>query len=279
MKKRVIGFIAALVLALVGTTLLVAYVKGAEDRALAGETIVEVYVAQSRIDQGTPGEDIEDMVLLERIPTKVQVEGAVAALEDIVGLVAAVDLLPGEQITLDRFVARTSLSRYARAQDAPPGYLEMTMSLSPERFVGGSVNPGDTVAIVASFDPFELGGAPVGETPEGDPLVEIDGILVPADTKTPNSTHIVLEGVLVTNVQVEELPVVEESVDGAPVSRRALAPSGNLLISVALSAEDAERVIFGAEHGQLWFARQTSDIDIRDTQVLTRGRIYEGLFR
>ncbi|MCP3937733.1 MAG: hypothetical protein GY708_20470, partial [Actinomycetia bacterium] len=133
--------------------------------------------------------------------------------------------------------------------------------------------PGDTVAVIASFEPFDLGGAPVGETPDGDPLVEIDGILVPADTKTPNSTHLVLEGVLVTNVQIEELPIVTEENDEA-IERRGLAPSGNLLISVALDPEDAERLVFGIEHGTLWLGRQPGDINTRGTEIQTRGSIY-----
>lgn len=51
MRKRIVGFVAALLLALVGTTLLVSFVAGAEDRALAGEEIVEVFVADTTIQQ------------------------------------------------------------------------------------------------------------------------------------------------------------------------------------------------------------------------------------
>ena len=283
MKKRIIGFIAALVLAMVGTTLLVAYVKGAEDRALAGETIVEVYVAQSRIDQGTPGEDIEDMVLLERIPTKVQVDGAVAALEDIEGLVAAVDLLPGEQITLDRFVVRTSVSRYARTEDAPPGYLEMTMSLSPERFVGGSVTPGDTVAIVASFEPFDISQATLPEgldltitTEQLDQLLEtfFENDALTGD-KTPSVSHILEHKALVTNVQEEELPTSTLGDDGEVVTTGAsIAPTGNLLVTVALDAPAIERLVFTNEFGSIWIAAEPSNASEDGTMLVDRGNVF-----
>lgn len=282
MKKRLIGFIAALVLALVGTTLLVAYVKGAEDRALAGETIVEVYVAQSRIDQGTPGEDIEDMVLLERIPTKVQIEGAVAALEDIEGLVAAVDLLPGEQITLDRFVVRTSVSRYARTEDAPPGYLEMTMSLSPERFVGGSVTPGDTVAIVASFEPFEISQATLPEgldltitTAQLDQLLEtfFENDALTGD-KTPSVSHILEHKALVTNVQEEELPTSTLGDDGEVTTGASIAPTGNLLVTVALDAPAIERLVFANEFGSIWIAAEPTNASEDGTTLVDRGNVF-----
>ena len=277
MKRRAIGIFAALAMAGFGTFLLVLFVRDAEGRAVAGELRSSVLVVQEPIPAGTPVELIGDKVVLEEVPAKVKTEGALETLADIEGLLTAVELLPGEQVLAARFVAPDLLTR--TRIEVPEGTLEVTVSLDPARAVGGTLFPGDTVAVFASFEPFALGGAPVGETPEGEPLVEIDGVLVPADTKTPNSTHVVLEGVLVTNVQVEELPVVEESADGTVTPSRALAPSGNLLISVALDPEDAERFLFGAEHGTLWLGRQPTDINVRDTQVQTRGRIYEDLFR
>jgi len=277
MKRRAVGIFAALAMAGFGTFLLVLFVRDAEGRAVAGELRVEVLVVQEPINAGMPVELIGDRVALEEVPAKVKTEGALETLEELSGLVTSVELLPGEQLLVGRFVEPDVLTR--TRIPVPEGAIEVTVSLDPARAVGGTLFPGDEVVVFASFEPFEIGGAPVGETPEGDPLVEIDGILVPIDTKTPNATRIVLEEILVTNVQVEELPVVEEGVDGAPPSQRALAPSGKLLISVAVQPEDAERLIFTAEHGFVWLGRQTTDISLRDTQVQTRGRIYEDLFR
>jgi pilus assembly protein CpaB len=283
MKKRVIGFIAAVVLALIGTTLLVAFVKGAEDRALAGETIVEVYVANTKIEQGTAGEDLVDKVSLEKIPPKVPVEGAVGDLEDIDGLVAEVDLLPGEQITFDRFVERSSISRYARTVQAPNGLLEMTMSLSPERVGGGSIRPGDRVAIVASFEPFDIETAVL---PEGldisvtsdqlDTLLEAffknDDLVGDA---TPNSTHILEHKVLVTHVQEEELPQETFDSAGEVVGSGAIAPTGNLLVTVAVDAPTIERIVFTKEFGLIWLAAEPSDASEAGTRLVDRGNIYD----
>lgn len=283
MKKRVVGFIAAVVLALIGTTLLVAFVKGAEDRALAGETIVEVYVANTTIEQGTAGEDLVDKVSLEKIPTKVQVEGAVGDLGDIDGLVAEVDLLPGEQITFDRFVERSSISRYARTVQAPNGLLEMTMSLSPERVGGGSIRPGDTVAIVGSFEPFDIETAVL---PEGlDISVTSDQLdqLLEAFFKnddlvgdqTPNATHILKHKVLVTHVQEEELPQETFDSDGEVVGNGAIAPTGNLLITVAVDAPTIERIVFTKEFGLIWLAAEPSDASEEGTGLIDRGNVYD----
>lgn len=283
MKKRVIGFIAAVILALIGTTLLVAFVKGAEDRALAGETIVEVYVARATIEKGTLGEDLGDMVSLEKIPTKVQVEGAVGDLTDIDGLVAEVDLLPGEQITFDRFVEPSSISRYARTVIAPDGLLEMTISLSPERAGGGSIRPGDTVAVVGSFDPFDIQTAVL---PEGLDITvtsdQLDGLLEAffnndelLGDETPNVTHIMQHKVLVTHVQEEELPRETFGEDGEVVGSGAIAPTGNLLVTVAVDAPTIERIVFTKEFGLIWLAAEPGDASEEGTKLVDRGNVYD----
>ena len=278
MKRRAVGIIAAIAMAGFGTILLVLFVRDAEGRAVAGELRVSVLVVQQEIPSGTPVELIGDKVALEEVPAKVKTEGALEELTELEGLLTSVDLLPGEQVLAARFVAPDLLT--STRIPVPAGTLEVTISLDPARAVGGTLFPGDRVAVFSSFEPFEIGGAPVGETPDGDPLVEIDGILVPIDTKTPNATRMVLEDVLVTNVQVEELPIVQEGVEGSSTpSRRALAPSGNLLVSLSLDPADAERLLFTAEHGSVWLGRQTTDLDLEDTGVQTRGRIYEDLFR
>lgn len=283
MKKRVIGFVAALVLALVGTILLVGFVRGAEDRALAGETIVEVYVASDTIERGTAGEDIENMVTLERIPTKVQVDGAVGNLEDIEGLVASVDLLPGEQLTSDRFIERATISRYARTERAPEGLLEMTMSLAPERAVGGSIRPGDTVAIVASFEPFEIGSATLPDGLEVTLTTEqLDALLEAffsndelTGDETPNVSHVLAHKVLVTHIQEEELPQETLDADGEPTGSTAIAPTGNLLVTVAVDAPTIEKIVFTKEFGLVWLAAEPTDASEEGTTIVDRGNVYE----
>ena len=50
------GIVAAIVLALLGTLGLVGYVQGAKDDAVAGEKLVDVYVASGKIPAGTPAD-------------------------------------------------------------------------------------------------------------------------------------------------------------------------------------------------------------------------------
>ena len=153
--RRAIGIIAAVAVAALGTLLLVGYVRGAEDRALAGEELADVLVVDQPIAEGTPASTLTRFVRLEQVPMKVRAEGGIADLATLADLVAATDLLPGEQLVTSRFVTAESLERNARIE-IPSDALEVTISISPERALGGQLLPGDVVAVLASFDPFDL---------------------------------------------------------------------------------------------------------------------------
>src|SRR5687768_10792814 len=131
MNRRLTGLAAAGVLALIGTLILVGYVRSAEARALSGEEIVDVLVVSEPVPAGTPATDLSDVVKTEQVPSKVAAQGAIGDLDDVEGLVTTVDLVPGEQLVLDRFgdaVVR---------EGVPEGLLEVTIRLDPERALGG----------------------------------------------------------------------------------------------------------------------------------------------
>ena len=54
MKNKRVTLIAAILLVALGTVALVTYVKTAEDRALAGEELVDVLVLDATVPAGTP---------------------------------------------------------------------------------------------------------------------------------------------------------------------------------------------------------------------------------
>jgi len=272
MNKRLLGLMAAIALAGIGTFVLVSYVRGAENRALAGEERVEVLVVDDTVSSGEAADEINDRVSSELVPAKVQAAGAVTDLDELAGRVAAVDLVPGEQIIADRFVTEEALAT-AAAIAVPEGLLEVTVSLAPHRALGGEVIPGDTVAFVASFDPFTVEDG-LGETGFAAPEGSDEGTTQDSGgTRTSNSTHIILHKVLVTNVQVERLPASGEEED-AEASGVDLAPTGNLLVTLAGTAAEVEEIVFTAEHGGAWLARQPIEADEAGTQIQTRGTIY-----
>lgn len=271
-RRKVLGVIGALVLAGVGTALLIAYVNNAEDRALEGEELVEVLTVTDTISAGTPSEEIEGSVTTELVPQKVRADDAVGALEDLEGLVTEIELIEGEQLLRSRFIDPIAFQRETgRVTEIPPGLQEITLSLSPDRAGGATLLPGDTVGVFASFEPFDVSS----EVP-----VEIDdGIIIPPNGSTPNTTHLILHKVLVTNVQLVQLPEVEqrEGIGDEDDQDIRLAPRDNLLVTLAMDTFAAERTIFAAEFGFVWLSLEPDTAVEEPSIIQSRGTIYADL--
>ena len=181
-RRKLIGIIASVVLAAVGTGVLVAYVRSAEDRAIDNEQAVGVLVVTETIAKGTRAEDVTAKVKTEQVPSKVVAQGAVADLRALNGLVAGGDLLPGEQLVQSRFSAAA-----ATGIAVPPGALRVTVAMDALRAIGGQVRTGDSVGLVASF-------------------------------AEPETSRLVLQKVPVTDVRTEAGVAVSGKPDGTAVT-------------------------------------------------------------
>lgn len=247
MKRRWVGVVAAFLLATLGTLVLVSYVQAAKDEAVADEQLVRVLVVTSRVGRGTAAADLDDQVRAVDVPARVRVEGAVADLTELADLHAAVELLPGEQVTRARFASQGDAAR----GEAPEGLLQVTVALDPERALGGNVRAGDTVAVLLSFEPFEAE----------------DG------KKTANTTHLELHKVAVTDVQLlaqgTAAPTGEPAAPGV-----ATAVQGRYLVTLAIDAPAVEQVVFAAEHGFVWLSNEPADANEGGTKIVTRGNVY-----
>lgn len=228
-RQKVIGIIASVVLAAVGTALLVTYVRGAADSAAAPEETANVLVVSATIPKGMKAEDIGASVRLEQVPVKIVTKDALASTGPLAGKVAAVDLLPGEQLVPSRFSAPNEV------QGVAPGMLQVTIAIDAVRAVGGQVRKGDTVAVTMSFE-------------------------------DPQTTHLVLHKVRVTDVR---------TADGAPLTTPASgpAPTGNLLVTMAVDGPSMERIVFGAEYGRIWLSWEPKEANEGGTKVLTKAGV------
>jgi pilus assembly protein CpaB len=243
MRRRLTAAFAALLLLVVGTLVLLAYVRSADARALAGARTVEVLVADVLIPEGTPATDLGALVRTEVLPAKAALAGRVPDLASLSGQVSTVDLQPGEQLLTSRFRSPDDLQTPGTVA-VPVGLQEVSVLLEPQRAVGGRLGAGDTVGVLVSVSP---------------------------------ATHAVLHGVLVTQVQGAPAPV---SADGetATASTGGPAPAGSLMITLAVSAAQAEAVVFGAEHGTLWLSLEPDGADVSGTDVITPENIYGKAF-
>ena len=238
--RRLLAALAALLLALVGTVVLVAYVRGADARALEGVETVEVLVVDRPVPAGTPADQLTDLVRTELLPAKAAAEGRVEDLAELTGRVADVDLQPGEQLLAARFGDPEDLA--APGTVAPPaGASEVSILLEPQRAVGGRLAAGDSVGVHVSLE---------------------------------SRTHVLLHRVLVT--QVQGAPAPAEAEDGTQTaSSGGAAPTASLLVTLGLRPEQAEAVVFAMENGTVWLSLEPADVDPSGTEVVTPENVYE----
>ncbi|SNR66960.1 pilus assembly protein CpaB [Blastococcus mobilis] len=237
----------ALVLLVAGTLVLLAYVRGADARALAGTRTVEVLVADELIPQGTPGGELAGLVRTELLPAKAALPGRVTDLSSLAGRVSTVDLQPGEQLLAGRFEDPDDLQAVGTVA-VPEGLQEVSVLLEPQRVIGGRIAAGDTVGVYLSQ-------------------------VLPSGTR---QTSDVLHHVLVT--QVQGAPAAPDP-DAETEAEPAATPSASLMITLALVAKDAETVVFGMEHATLWLSLETEGDDTSGTRVVDETNIYVGVPR
>jgi len=241
--RRLIAAVAALLLAGVGAVLLLSYVGTADERALAGMEPVKVLVVQKRVPEGTPAEKLNGLVAVKTLPATAVAPGTVSSLQPISGRVATTDLQPGEQLLASRFVDPSSLADPHEVK-IPKGMQQVSLALESQRVVGGELRPGATVGVFISL---------------------------PKEDKRPAQTHLALQKVLVSKVQRgrgSAQPAEGGEDNGAGLSE------GTLMVTLVSNSANAEKIIFGAEHGKIWLSLEPTNAIVAGTRVVTEKSVY-----
>jgi len=243
--RRLIAAIAAMLLAGVGAVLLLSYVGTADLRAMAGMETVRVLVVEKPVAEGTPGEKLTGLVTAKTLPVKAVASGTLSSLEPIRGRVATTDLQPGEQLLASRFVDPALLVDPDEVK-IPKGMQQVSIALESQRVLGGELEPGATVGVFISLA---------------------------KEDERPAQTNLVLHKVLVSKVQVGTTSAQPE--EGAEPANRAAVPEGSLMVTLAMTAPNAEKIVFGAEHGKIWLSLEHADAAVAGTRVVTEKSVYK----
>ena len=158
MQSRVLAILIAVVLALVATAAMVVYVNGADRRAISGQQPVYVLRAKKTIPAGTSGEDAQNGDMIERVPVPRSslIQGSVRRVDQLSERYAAVDIVKGEQLLLERWVGAEDVGG-RRLLQIPEGYQALSIGVDLVRQVAGFVTPGDKVSMVVTM-PRDNGG-------------------------------------------------------------------------------------------------------------------------
>jgi pilus assembly protein CpaB len=228
--------VAALIVAIVGTVLLITYVNAADSRALAGVETEDVFVVQKAIPAGTPASALGDFATKKSLPKSAIPGDSVTDLASLKGKVSSVELQPGEELLSTRFIDPTSLVQPGRVA-VPNGMQEFTLRLPIERVVGGTLAAGDTVGIVLSFA---------------------------AQDNVPAQTQLTFNKVLVTAVQLSNGALTQNSSASPQATQSgglgggssANQSTGEYLITLARPAQDVERIVYASFNGQVYLTKE-----------------------
>lgn len=245
-RRRVLIILSAVVLALFGTFVIVAFVGSAERRALEGTELVPVLVATTEIDANTPVSELGELVAIEEIPVRLRQEDAVRDLDNIEGEVPTSPIRAGEQIVQRQFGAAEEVQGGA-AGEIEEGKEILTIALEPQRAVGGRLSDGDLVSVIIS-----LRGAEVQD--ESDPT---------QTTSAGGTTGVVLSNVPVT------------AVSGGVTGESGGEAASAVLVSLEVDGSDAERIVYGMEHGTVWLTLNGENVGGPDVQIRSGDNIYD----
>lgn len=254
MKTRLLGGIAALIVAIVGTVFLVSYVQNADKRALADTETETVYVVAKAVAAGTGMDKMAEAVVKKEVPKLAIAAGAVTDLNDVNEKVTAVALVPGEQLLSARFVEADAFLGPSRVQ-VPTGMQEITLKLPIERVVGGKISAGDTVGVFLSTD---------------------------TGAGSASGTQLTFHKVLVTAAQfsngsaakMQDEAAEGEKNAGALTAKNPATSDDTYMITLARNSADAERIVFATEFGNVYLSKEPANAVEASSGVVTSARLF-----
>ena len=233
--------VAALIAAL-GTGMVFLYVRGADNRAEAGQAPVQVLKAVAQIE---PGETMAaaqaaGKIQLGKVPRAQVLVGAVNSVTGLENSVALSTIYPNEQIVTAKFGAPGDQD----ALNIPDGNIAISVNLSDTGRVAGFVNPGASVAIFTNTTPEDGGVAATRLL-----LPKVQVIAVGATTVV-NTTTTDPAGAQTT----EQLP--------------------KTLFTLSVPQGDAERIMYAVGHGDLTFGLLNDKSQVKSGPGVTAKNLF-----
>ncbi len=243
MTRRTVLMLTAVLIAALGTSMIVLYVKGIETRVTKGQEMVSVLVAKEGIQTGETLQAALDDGRVEAVDVRRAdfVEGALAEPGSSASQSALTTVYAGQQLLPQMFGKPSSANASGLALE--PGQLAISVTLRDSQRVGGFVVPGSQVALYVSTD---IPGAKSSDKPK-----PYTGLLLPRVT--------------VLGVGGSTQPKAKEgdSQDAA---------GAEVVMTLAVDETQAQKVIFAARNTDVSFAllgekaalKVTKGVELRD---------------
>ena len=254
MKRRVVTVALAVLLAVLGTVGVLAYVHQADARAVAGLKAVSTLVAQQEIPAGTSASTAlhEGLLASQQLPARSVPPDAVRSITpDISSLVMSANVQPG-QLLLRPMLVTTAQATSTGTLAIPKGMVAVTIPLCLSEAVAGYVQPGSEVAV---FDTFSRSKLSVQDNCNGS-----------GQSHQSTASGVVQTRVVLPRVRVLSVGAATASGTGgtsaasttAAAGSTTAGASGPVLVTMAVNQADAERLILLTETGVSYLALLTT---------------------
>jgi Flp pilus assembly protein CpaB len=280
MKLRIILVIIAIIIAAGAVFGVITYINSIKASFEEGIEAVEVLVAAQNIPKEIAVEDLipAGMIETKGIPRVYLAEGVLASLDEYEGYVVAAPINEGEQITTTKFIRPEEIGL---AFIVPDGMIAVSIPFNEIIGVSNLINVGDRVNIIATFFPEEglsfESLAPVEEEQPGEEIVN-------------TGTEEILEGVkqdttktLLWNIEVlyigTRITTADETAGTGGIFGGQQETGADSIeintVTLAVTPEDSERLVFSEEVGSVWLALVPTDgIEEEETDGATLGNIF-----
>lgn len=232
--------VIAVILAVVATAGSALYLNTLKSEVEKGNEMVNVYVAQQKINAGTTIKELTDkgLVKSESMPRRYMVKDAMTSLDGQGDQVIGVAMSKGEQLATSKLRQAGGGTLSGRI---PKGYLALSIPIDEVVGVNGEIGVGDHVTIIATSHP---------------------------DSKDEGITKIILQGVEVLGIQMTSVGQkngVNQGQAGVKTT-----------VTVAITPGDSEKLVLGEEKGHVWLALHPAG---DTTQTPTPGQSIESLWK
>lgn len=258
MRSRGLVVVLALILATLATVGVFLYSRGVKEEARSGGDLVTVVVSKVDIPANSDLNQFiaEDQFKALEVPVDAVISDAVTQISQLEDRRNSVFIFAGEQIPVGRVqggeVPGGLLS-------IPEGHQALTVALSAPRAISGTLAGGDTVTIYATFTGVEI--------------VKLNKKFQPAPSAEGQETPR-FDTTVVLVPEVEVLRVIRDVTTAVTGQQQETTPSSELQVILALTPEEAQKLVFTLEMGVPYMSLLPPDEDGVQLDPLTWAQIF-----
>lgn len=176
-SRKTLILIAAIAVGIFAGIALLNYVRGIEQGVYDEAQPTEVLIATADIPEGTPVAEAFNSIEVTEVPLKIRPATFIdpTNTDPITGLVARGDIPRNQIIVAGLFVDPTVVQATLRDQ-IPTGNVAVSLEVDTTRAVGGYLQPGDEVNIMATHENLLCGDDDEAAEGEGDETFDFDSL-------------------------------------------------------------------------------------------------------